>query len=107
MDFPCERGTWDLSDEQLAQWQIIYPDVDVVSECRKAWAWCDANPRNRKKATGMKRFLVNWLNRAKPMRKVETFTEKPDQYGHFPPCQNMQDCTRRVLAEARAEREKV
>ena len=102
-----EETQWELTEAQIAQWQEIYPQLDVLQECRHAWAWIDANPRKRKKANGMKKFLVGWLNRAKPMRKVETFTMRPDQYGHFPPCQNMQDCTRRVLAEAREKREQV
>lgn len=44
-----------------------------------------------------------WMDEITPMRNVDTFTQKPDQYGHFPPCQNMQDCTRKALAEARAK----
>lgn len=107
MVFPVdgsEEKTWELTAAQLAQWQEIYPDLDVARECRNAWAWIDANPTKRKKATGMKRFLVNWLNRAKPMRKVPVFTEKPDKNGHVPPCTNWMDCNRRALAEWRAEK---
>ena len=104
LTFPVksEETIWELSLAQVAQWQEIYPDVDVMAECRHAWAWIDANPKKRKTARGMKHFLVGWLNRATP-RPVET-QPQPDMYGHVPPCENWQDCTRKALAEAREVR---
>lgn len=58
-----EPAHWALTKAQVERWQKeTYPTVDVVAECRKAGAWLDAN--HMKTASGMKRFLVNWLNRA-------------------------------------------
>jgi hypothetical protein len=102
--FDCKGGgTWDLSEDQVARWTQVYEGVNVRLEVRKAWAWIDANPTRMKKASGMKRFLVNWLNRCKP-GPVE---KRGDWYGHWPPCESWKACTERILADARAEREKV
>lgn len=54
---------WGLQEEMLSGWSRLYPGVDVFSECRKALAWCHANPKKTKTADGMPAFLVNWLNR--------------------------------------------
>lgn len=54
--------SWALTDAQIAEWQGLYPGIDVESECRKAWAW--VNAKQRKTAKGMPAFLVNWFNRA-------------------------------------------
>lgn len=56
--------TWDLTRGRLDGWAQTYPHLAVGAECRKAWAWVEANPGRRKTARGMPAFLVNWLNRA-------------------------------------------
>ena len=56
--------TWPLQTLQVDRWQVLYPTLDVMAECRKALAWTDANPSKRKTPKGMPRFLVHWLNRA-------------------------------------------
>lgn len=55
---------WCLTEAQIVKWRELFPALDVLGECRKAWAWCDANPTRRKTAAGMSRFLVRWLSRA-------------------------------------------
>lgn len=56
--------SWALTASRLAQWREAYPGLDVMAECRKALAWCDANPTKRKTASGMPAFLVTWLNKS-------------------------------------------
>lgn len=66
LTFPTD-GTppeWPLTEQQVADWSTLYPSIDVLAECRKARAWIDADPKRRKTAGGMRRFLVNWLNNA-------------------------------------------
>jgi len=55
-----------------------------------------------------------WLNQERwrqvlePVEAVSATGQpegKPDMYGHFPPCANMQECTRKALDEARAKKE--
>jgi len=40
-----------------------YPGVNLDEELRKARAWCEANPKSRKTAGGMSRFLNSWMSR--------------------------------------------
>lgn len=55
---------WALTDAQVAEWQTLFPSLDILAEARKALAWVQANPGRQKTAGGMLRFLVNWLNRS-------------------------------------------
>ena len=66
MAFPCvgHRPAWELTAEQFAEWQRLFPPVDVQAECAKALAWLLANPGRRKTHGGMPRFLVSWLTRS-------------------------------------------
>lgn len=57
-------SSWELREDQLAEWQALYPDLDVRGEARQALAWVQANQARRKTANGMTRYLVSWLNRA-------------------------------------------
>jgi hypothetical protein len=56
--------SWALTQRQVDDWRLAFPGVDVLTECRKARAWIDANSARRKTAGGMRRFLVSWLGRA-------------------------------------------
>lgn len=65
--FDCvgtDEKTWPLTSGLVAEFSEAYPDLDVIAECRKAKAWCLANPRNRKTFDGMPRFLNGWLGKA-------------------------------------------
>lgn len=66
LTFPTdgEPGEWSLTEPQVDAWAESYRSLDVLAECRKAFEWVRAAAANRKTAGGMKRFLVNWLNRA-------------------------------------------
>lgn len=82
MKFPCDGKDpfWELMPSQVAEWQEFFPSLDVIGECRSALAWTLANPTRRKTATGMRRFLVNWLTKsqnrspgkAQPVSRVPT-----------------------------------
>lgn len=63
MIFPTKSGAFDLTDQQLASWQVYYPLMDVRLELGRAYLWLEANPARRKTEKGMLRFLVAWLNR--------------------------------------------
>ena len=41
----------------------LYPAVDIMQELRAMKGWCDANPRKRKTAGGMKRFINAWISK--------------------------------------------
>lgn len=55
---------WHLFAGKLAEWEESYPHMDVLAECARARQWLRDNPKRRKTAPGMPRFLGNWLSRA-------------------------------------------
>ena len=69
-------GTYyEPDDEQIIYWQNAFPKVDIFAELSAMAAWCDANPKKRKKDG--KRFVQSWLSRASQQeRGVSPFAEK-------------------------------
>lgn len=62
LTFQCVKGeSWGLPQKQVDAWSVAYPAVDVLSECRKAHAWIEANSAKRKTRGGMPAFLNRWL----------------------------------------------
>jgi hypothetical protein len=73
ISFPCVgRGAheWVFTVEQIASYQRDYPGINVREEALKARRWCENNPKRRKTASGMPRFLANWLNKAQDSVKI-------------------------------------
>jgi hypothetical protein len=68
LEFPVvgdpRRRLWPLGKARVAEWAAAFPGVDVMTECRKALAWVNANERNRKTWDGMPKFLFKWMARA-------------------------------------------
>jgi len=69
-------GTYyEPDDAQIIYWQNAFPKVDVFAELSAMAAWCDANPKKRKK--DVKRFAAGWISRASQQeRGVSPFAEK-------------------------------
>lgn len=65
LTFPTsgKPSSWDLLASQVAEWQEIFPGLDVEAQCREALGWVKANNRRKKTAGGMRRFLYSWLQR--------------------------------------------
>lgn len=53
-----------VTEQDVTEYERLYPGLDVRCELRKALAWIRASPDRMKTAKGMPRFIVNWLNRA-------------------------------------------
>lgn len=62
-------------EQEIKEWQMTYPNVDIVCELRKMKSWLEANPKRRKTRTGMKRFINGWLSREQD--------KKDEQKGDF------------------------
>jgi len=58
-----------ITMSQVSQFQKLYTAVDVESELRKMQGWLLGNPKNRKTARGIMRFVTNWLSRAQDKAK--------------------------------------
>jgi hypothetical protein len=63
LTFPCvgDAKQWHLTQHHVNEWSAAFPGIDVMKECLKALAWCNANPEKRKTARGMTKFLFRWL----------------------------------------------
>jgi hypothetical protein len=61
---PLANGTtWEISAAQIEFLTRSFPGADVQSQILGAVAWLEANPKKRKTAKGMPRFLTSWLLR--------------------------------------------
>lgn len=78
---------WRLRRKQVTEWQDLYPGLDIMDECRHAYAWILAN--HPKTARGMCRFLVSWFNRAvdRGGRRVRAWEPPPEPDEWFEECQ--------------------
>ncbi len=66
LSFPVKGNVkaWNLGQTKLNEWQELYPDMDVMAECRKALQWLRDNPSRQKTSKGMTKFLNGWLQRS-------------------------------------------
>lgn len=74
LKFPCSGkvAEWGLTEAQIAEWQRLFPDLDILQCCRSALAWVLVN--TKKTARGTPRFLVSWFE--KDMRDVRRSIER-------------------------------
>lgn len=66
-----DNTLWKLPQEKIVEYERTFPNIDVHRELQKAAQWTIDNPRKRKTADGMFRFLSNWLGRTKPTPEPE------------------------------------
>ena len=52
-----------IAKAQCAEWQELFPLLDVAGTLREIRAWNLANPTRRKTASGVPRHVVAWLTR--------------------------------------------
>jgi hypothetical protein len=60
---------WRITTGMLRNLQDAHPGIDILIELRKAALWIAGNPRRRKTARGMLRFVTTWVSRAKPVQQ--------------------------------------
>lgn len=56
-------NTWTLPQAKLDEYRGTFVGLDVETQIAKALQWCRDNPKKRKTAGGMQRFLFGWLER--------------------------------------------
>lgn len=59
-----------ITQQDIDDWQALFPAVDVIKELRGMVAWAEANPTRRKTDKGIRRFIVNWLMKEQDRGKV-------------------------------------
>lgn len=53
-----------VTDEEIAQFSMLYPYVDINQEIKNMIGWCLSNPDKRKTKKGIHRFINGWLSKA-------------------------------------------
>jgi hypothetical protein len=69
--------SWIVPASDCIEWAKAFPALNVLTELLHARAWLNANPKNRKTASGMKRFIVSWLGRAQNSARADKSQERP------------------------------
>lgn len=69
-----------LSQQQLDEFQQLYPAIDVLQQAKALKAWCIANSKNRKTRSGALKFVNGWLSRAQNQAPRAAAPAKP-QHG--------------------------
>lgn len=54
---------WEVPLEKITEWEDAFPDVDVKGTLLGIRQWLRDNPRKRKTARGMQRFVSAWMMR--------------------------------------------
>lgn len=52
---------WPVSKVDVEKWSDLYPAVDVMQCLRNMKGWLSSNPKKRKTARGIRRFITGWL----------------------------------------------
>ena len=58
-----DSGFTNISDSDMKGWIEAHPNLDIEHELKKMSDWLKSNPR---RYTQWRRFITNWLNRARP-----------------------------------------
>ena len=58
-----DKTEYEVTEDDVKEYQELYPAVDVKQQFRNMKGWCDANPTNRKTRSGIKRFINSWLSK--------------------------------------------
>lgn len=66
--------------DAVQRWAESFPAVDVQQQLLAMRAWLDANPRNRKTAGGIERFVVGWLTKAQNRAPRQAGAVVEDQF---------------------------
>ena len=83
--FLLNDGTsYEITENDVENFQQLYPGIDVRQEIRNITGWCLSNPKNRKTRAGAKRFLNGWLSRSQNSARPEKKTgAKPTGFSNF------------------------
>lgn len=63
------KDFFDVGEAYLREQAGLYPAVNIEQEFRNMRGWLDSNPKKRKTANGIKRFITTWLQRCQDSPK--------------------------------------
>lgn len=58
-----DKSEYPVFDNQIAEWEELFPAVDVQQELRTMRAWCISHVQQRKTKRGILKFITDWLSR--------------------------------------------
>jgi hypothetical protein len=70
-----DQSEFPIVQSKVAEWQTLYPAVDVLQSLRHIRAWNDANPSRRKTKSGILRHIVAWLSKEQNQSKPSFSTD--------------------------------
>lgn len=84
--FECDGKppVWWVTQEQVREWEGLYPSLDILAQCRGALGWVKAKPERRKTARGMPAFLVGWIGRSQNQGGARAGPNGTQSAGHSP-----------------------
>ena len=59
-----DKSFFDITEEDVTKWSVLYPAVDVMQELRKMAGWCESNTTKRKTRRGVRALITSWVARA-------------------------------------------
>lgn len=77
---PLNTGEeYPITQGYILELSKLYPAVDVMQELRAMKGWCDANPKKRKTASGIKRFINGWISKVQNRGGTPGYTQTYNQ----------------------------
>ena len=80
-----DGNLFQITKDQAARWQELYPAVNVATELSKIIGWLEANPNKRKTARGMLKFVNSWLSREQDKAGIPLVAPQFASKGFQPP----------------------
>lgn len=74
-------GEYPITQKDINEWMELYPAVDVMQELRAMKGWCKDNPRKRKTAGGIRRFVNSWLAKEQNRGGTPGYSSGPGRNG--------------------------
>ncbi len=74
---------WHLTQSLIETLEDAFPGIDILAEAKKARAWIETNPTNRKTPKGMPRFLNAWISRSSNRGDAVTKSSSPGKLVNF------------------------
>jgi hypothetical protein len=63
INIPINSGEYPISQNQIFEWETLYPNVDVIQALRNIRGWNLANPKRRKTKSGILSHINTWLSK--------------------------------------------
>ena len=76
---PLNDGSeYPVTQEQVDEWEMLYPAVDVMQQLRCMRGWLNANKTRRKTRAGILRFINGWLAKEQDRGRASPPLQPPE-----------------------------